>query len=185
MFKKLLLASLLAVPAVSMAEGLSYNFVEASYLSVDIDGVSGNADGFGVGGSYLFGKTVFGAAGYSSLSYKGVDSDSFNIGAGLRHGLTDKVDLVGSAGLLFAKIDVNGFGSDDDTGYFVQGGVRAQILPQLEINGGIAYADVFDDGNTTFSLGGVFSFTPQIALVAGATFDDDATGFAVGGRYNF
>ena len=185
MFKKLLLASVLAVPAVSMAEGLSYNYAQATYQSVDIDGTSVSPDGFGIAGSYLFGKTVFAQAEYSALSAKGVDLDTFGVGLGLRHGLTDKVDVTAGAGLVFAKVDVSGFGSDDDTGYTVRGGLRAQVMPKLELNGGVAYTDVFDDGNTSFLLGGVVSITPQFALVAGAELDEDATGYNIGGRFNF
>lgn len=185
MFKKLCLAALLAVPAVSMAEGLSYNFVQAGYTTVDVDGGGSNPDGFGVGGSFLFAPNVFAQAGYSSIGSGAVDVDSFSIGAGLRHGLTDTVDVVGAANLLFAKVDVDGFGSDDDTGYTVGAGLRALVLPKLEVNGGINYANIFDDGNVGYSLGGVLSFTPQIALVGGLDFDSDATAFTVGGRYNF
>ncbi|MDP3859111.1 MAG: outer membrane beta-barrel protein [Stagnimonas sp.] len=184
MFKKLLLASLLAVPAVSMAEGLSYNYAQATYQSVDIDGTSVSPDGFGIAGSYLFGKTVFAQAEYSALSAKGFDLDTFGAGLGLRHGLNDKIDVTAGAGLVFAKVKGGGF-SDDDTGYTVRGGLRAQVMPKLELNGGVAYTDVFDDGNTSFLIGGVVSITSQFALVAGAELDEDATGYNIGGRFNF
>lgn len=185
MFKKLCLATLLAVPAVSMADGLSYNFVDAGYVTIDADGGGSNPDGFGIGGSFLFGPMVFGQASYSRISGSGVDVDSFAAGAGLRHGLADNVDLVGSAGLIFAKIDAGSFGSDDDTGYTLGGGLRAQVMPKLEVNGGIGYTNIFDDGNVTYSLGGVVSVTQQLAVVGGATFDSDATALTIGGRFNF
>jgi len=183
MFKKLLLASVLAVPAVSMAEGLSYSFLEASYVSVDVDG-GGEADGFNLAGSYLLGQNVFLAADYSMLDVDGGgDLDLGNFGVGFRHGLTDTLDAVASASLVYAEVSGGGF-SDDDTGYRLQGGLRA-ALGKAELNGGIAYRDVFDDGQTIFSVGGLYNFTPNIAAVAGAEFDEDATSFKVGGRYNF
>lgn len=185
MFKKLCLATLLAVPAVSMAEGLSYNYVEAGYVTVDVDGGGKNPDGFGVAGSFQFAPMVFGQAGYSMLSSGPIDLNTFAAGLGLRHGVTDTVDLVGGVGALFAKVDVDGLGSDDDTGYYVSAGARALVLPKLEVNGGINYSNVFDDGNTSYSLGGVLSFTPQLALVGGLGFDSDATTFTVGGRFSF
>lgn len=183
MFKKMLLASLLAVPAVSMAEGLSYSYLEASYVSIDIDG-GGEADGFNLAGSYLLGKNVFLAADYSMLDVDGGgELDLGNFGVGLRHGLTGTVDAVASASLVFADVSAGG-ASDDDTGYRIQGGVRA-ALGKAELNGGIAYRDVFDDGQTIFAVGGLYNFTPNIAAVAGAEFEEDATSFKIGGRYNF
>lgn len=183
MFKKVLLASLLAVPAVSMAEGLSYSYLEANYQSLDIDGPGGKLDGFGFGGSYLVAPNVFVAGDYSMLEADGGgDLDIGNVGVGLRHSLTDTIDAVGSASLVFAKVS----GGDSETGYRVQGGLRA-ALGKAELNGGIAYRDVdtFDDSQVIFSVGGVYNFTPNIAAVAGAEFESDYSGFSIGGRYNF
>jgi len=185
MFKKLLLASVLAIPAVSNAEGLSYSFAEANYITVDVDGGGTSPDGFGFGGSYLFDKNVFVEASYSALSAGSVDVDTISAGLGLRHGLTNQIDAVVGAGFLSTEVDVGNLGSDDDTGYFFKGGLRAQVMPKLEVNGGLAYAEIFDDGNTSFSLGGVLSLTPELALTGGAGFDDDATTFTIGARYNF
>lgn len=179
MFKKLLLASVLAVPAVSMAEGLSYSYAEAAYVTVDADG-GGEADGFNVGGSFLVSPMVFISGDYSMLDVDGGgDFDIGNIGAGLRHALTPTLDAVVGADLVFVDV-----GSDDDTGYRVRGGLRA-ALGAAELNGGIAYRDVFNDGQTVFSVGGLYSFTPNIAALAGAEFDEDTTSFKIGGRYMF
>lgn len=183
MFKKLLLASVLAVPAVSMAEGLSYSYLEGSYASVDFDG-GGNADGFNLAGSFLVAPAVFVSGDYSMLSIDGGgDFDIGNIGAAFRHALTPTVDAFAGADLVFAKVKFGG-ASDDDTGYRIRGGVRA-ALGKAELNGGIAYRDVFDDTSTIFSVGGVYNFTANIAGVAGADFDSDSTAFKIGARYNF
>ena len=184
MFKKLCLAALLAAPAVSMADGLSYSYLEAAYTTLDIDGTSADVDGFNVAGSFLVAPSIFIAGDYSMLEADGGgDLDLGNFGVGLRHGLTPTIDAVASASLVFADISGGGV-SEDDTGYRIQGGVRA-ALGAAELNGGIAYRDIFDDGETIFSVGGVYNFTANIAAIAGAELGDDYTGFKVGGRYNF
>lgn len=185
MFKKLLLASLLAVPAVSMAEGLSYSYLEGSYQSLDIDGFP-DIDGFGIAGSFLVGKNVFVAGDYSFLDVDGGgDLNIGNVGVGFRHGLNETVDFVAGASLVFAEAKGGG-GSEDDTGYRISGGVRA-ALGKAELNGGLAYRDIdlLDGGKVLFTVGGLYNFTPNIAAVAGAEFEEDATAFKVGGRYNF
>lgn len=186
MLKKMLIASVLALPAAAMADGLSYNFLQASYLNVDGDG-GGKADGFDFSGSHLVGKNIFLQGGYSRVKVDGADIDvsAFTGGLGFRHGLTPTLDLNASANVLFAEVDAGRFGSEDDTGYSLNAGLRALVVPQLELNGGVTYTDIFDEGDTTFGIGAVFSFTPQVALIGGAGFGDDANTYSIGGRFMF
>lgn len=187
MLKKLCIASLLALPAAAMAEGLSYKFVEADYLILDADG--GSANGFGVAGSFLVAPQFFLTGSYARLEDSGVEFSTITGGAGFRHPLSPTVDLTGNASLVFAEVDTNGFGSGDDTGYSVGAGLRSMLTSQFELNGGAAYTDIADDGEFGFSLGAVFSFTPQIALVGGVgvgdDFGDEGRLFNIGGRFMF
>lgn len=186
MLKKLLIASVLALPVAAMADGLSYNFLQASYVNVDGDG-GGKADGFDFSGSHLVGKNIFLQGGYSRVTIDGSDIDvsAFNGGLGFRHGLTPTVDLNAGASVVFAEVDAGSFGSEDDTGYSLNAGLRALVAPQLELNGGVTYTDIFDEADTSFGIGAVFSFTPQIAVIGGAGFADDANTYSVGGRFMF
>lgn len=185
MLKKLCIATLLALPAAAMAEGLSYKFVEADYLILDADG--GSANGFGIGGSFLLAPQFFLTGSYARLEDSGVEFSTITGGAGFRHPLSPTVDFTGNANLVFAEVD--GFGSTDDTGYSVGAGLRAMLAPQFELNGGASYTDIFDDGEFGFNLGAVFSFTPQLALVGGVAvgddFGDDGRLFNIGGRFMF
>lgn len=188
MLKKLCVAAALALPLSAMAEGLSYKFLEADYVMVDADGGGGEADGFAIGGSYLFAPQVYATAGYSSLSPDGasdIDVTAFTAALGFRHPLTSTLDANLEAGFVSAEIDAGSFGSEDDTGYSLGAGLRAMVASQLELNGGVSYVNVFDEGETSFGVGAVFSFTPQLAAVAGADFGDETTGFNIGGRFMF
>ncbi len=187
MLKKLCAAAVLALPLTALAEGLSYKFVEADYVTVDADG-GGEADGFAFGGSYLFTPQVYATAGYSSLSPDGasnVDFTTFSAALGLRHPLTSTLDANFEAGFVAAEIDAGSFGSEDDTGYSLAAGLRAMVASQLELNGGVNYVNVFDESETSVGVGAVYSFTRQFAAVVGADFGDEATGFNVGARFMF
>ncbi len=187
MLKKLCIATLLALPAAVMAEGLSYNFVEGNLLVLDGDG--GSLDGFGVGASFLVAPQFFLTSSYARLTDPGVSLRTFSGGAGFRHPLSPKVDFTGNASVVFAKAKVDGLGSGDDTGYSVGAGLRALLAPQFELNGGASYTDIADNGELGFNLGAVFSFTPQFALVGGVAvgddFGDDFRLFNIGGRFMF
>ena len=187
MLKKLCLAAALALPLSAMAEGLSYSYVEAGYVMADIDG-GGEADGFGFGGSYLFAPQIYATASYSRLktdTSPKIEISGFSGGVGFRQPLNATVDANLEVGFIAADVDAGSFGSDDDTGYSVGAGLRAMVAKQLELNGGVSYAKVFDEGETSFDVGGVFSFTPQFAAIAGASFADDANTYSFGGRFMF
>lgn len=187
MMKKLCIAALLALPAAAMADGLSYKFVEADYLILDGDG--GSANGFGIDGSFLVAPQFFLTGSYARLKDSGVEFSTLSGGAGFRHALSPTVDFTADANLLFAEVDAGAAGSGDDTGYSIGAALRAMLMPQFELNGGVAYTDIADDGELRFKLGGVFSFTPQLALVGGIAvgddFGDDGRLFNIGGRFMF
>ncbi len=187
MFKKLCLASLLALPAAVMADGLSYKFIQADYLIADGDG--GSLNGFGLSGSYLVAPQFFLAGSYSRFKDSGVELSTITGGAGFRHALTPTVDFNATADIVFAEIDAGGGASADDTGYSIGAGLRAMLAPQFELNGGAAYTDIADEGELGFDLGAVFSFTPQLALVGGISvgddFGDDGRLYNIGGRFMF
>ncbi|MES2885598.1 MAG: outer membrane beta-barrel protein [Pseudomonadota bacterium] len=187
MLKKLCVAALLTLPLSAMADGLSYRYLEASYGTVDFDG-GGDADGFAIGGSFLLAPQVYVTAGYGNVetdTSPKIEASTFSAALGFRQPLTSSVDANFEVGFLSAEVDAGSFGSDDDTGYSLAAGLRAMVAKQLELNGGVSYAKVFDEGETSFGLGAVFSFTPQVAVLAGADFGDDSNSFSVGGRFMF
>ena len=177
-----------AVAALSVAgqamaqDAISYSYLEANYVTADIDGVSGNPDGFGINGSIGFTPMLHGFVDYTNLDYNGITVQGWEVGLGLNHSLTSMLDLVGRAAYL--KADIEGPGSDD--GLALQGGVRAHFTNNFEVDGLVHYTDLDDGGdNTSLRVNGRYFFMPQFAVGAGVEYDSDATLWNVGFRYTF
>lgn len=195
MLKKLAVLATLAVaaPLAAQAEGLSYNYVEGRYVNTDIDDVDVDVDGYDINASGLIAPNFFLFGSYGQQETESINNGKLEyttgtFGLGWRMPLNNQVDLVAKGGLLYGEIDGKGSASgldDDDTGFLLNGGVRALLMPNFEVNGGVTYADVLDDDETTLDVGAVFSFTPAFAAVAGASFGSDANAYSAGLRFNF
>lgn len=174
-----LLFSLAAAHA--QAGNLSYSYVEGSYYDVDIDDTSADGDGFGIAGSveltdmfHLFGRAI-----WADLDGPfGVDLDftTWEVGGGISFALANQLDLVGRASYVDAEVDVPGFGSGDDDGYRLYGGLRGRLGVPVELEGGVAYTDLDDSGDdTSLVLAGRYYFTDNWALGLSGEFGDDVT----------
>lgn len=193
---------LFAMPATGLAAGeLSYNYVEASYVNVDIDDFDEDADGFGVAASGQLGESVFVFAGYTD-----VETDSFDVdtglgtarvkaevqeivaGLGYRMPLQSGTDLNATVAFVDAEIEASSGGfsdSEDDTGFGLGLGLRHLFTPQFEGGAGINYVDIHDDSSTAFSLSALLHATEVLSFGTSYTFGDDADVWTVGGRLNF
>lgn len=184
------LLCLLCLPA--FADGLSYTYLQADYSNVDLDNTRVDVDVFGIGGSALIAPAVFFVADFSHGESDNFGGGSFDTtlvsaGFGLRHPLARAVDLTGTARLVHADIDGKGSQSgadDDDTGYGLAAGLRGLITPEFELNGTVAFVDIFDDTTTTVGLAALFHLGRQFSIVTGFSTSSDAQTFTVGGRLN-
>ena len=183
-----LVALAVSVSAPVLADdGMSYNFIEGSYIDTEIDdGLDVDGDGFGLSGSVELGSNYFLTASYSTQDFDfGIDLDQKSIGFGGYMPLSDSIDLVGSLSYVDAEIDSR-FGGADDDGFGLGVGLRAQVAPNVELEGGINYVDLDDSGDdTSLALGGRYYFTEAFALGAGVSFGDDVTSWNLGARFEF
>lgn len=166
---------------------MSYNFIEAAYIDTEIDdGLDIDGDGFGLNGSIEIAESFFLTASYATQEFDaGIDLDQKSIGLGGYMPLSDTVDLVGSISYVDAEIDSR-FGSADDNGLGFGVGLRAQVAPNIELEGGVNYVDLDDSGDdTSLALGGRYYFTEEFALGAGVSFGDDVTSWSIGARFEF
>ncbi len=192
-----LLASALLMTTAFAAEGPRYTYVEAGYVSLDLDNGSSfggdlDGDGFAIGGSLAVTDMFHIFTDYSDVDLDSnnsgfsADYSQFAIGGGINYPMSDTVDVVGQLAYLDVEVDVDSFGSADESGYGLYGGARAMIQPAWEVNGGISYSDLGDgiDG-TSFSLGTLYSFTEMFAVGAGFSVGDDVTSWTAGVRLYF
>ncbi len=175
-----------ALPCVAMADEPRYTYVEGGYQYIDLDDFDVDGDGLGLGGSFGITDRVHLAARYSDLDLdRGLDATSFNLGIGGNLPLEQSLHLVGEIGYASAEIDTP-FGDFDDDGYYLSGGLRWMVAPNVELSGLVDYVDLDDSGDdTSLTLGGLYHITPDFAVGASVDFSDDATGYNLGVRYYF
>ncbi len=171
------------------AEGFSYNLIEGSYATGDIESV--DLDGFGIKGSWELAPSIFVLGGLQNLDIEGGGSlDTLNLGVGMNWALSDNADLFGAATFERQKLDVGP--SASESGFGVQAGVRGRVAERLELAATIKYADIGDFGDAfTYTAGGRWYFTPNFAVgldyskvdLGDADADGDLFGVAL--RYDF
>jgi hypothetical protein len=136
-----------AVPA--RAEAPNYSYVEAGYLNVNEDDLSGSGDNWFAGGAIGLGKH-FHAIGFYTNGDLGTDVSQTYWRAGLGwHGLLgEKADIVAEAYYVDQTVDGPG-PSNSDTGYRVTGGIRWLPIKFFELDGFANFNDVQSDHTDT------------------------------------
>ncbi len=188
MLRSLGLLSLLALASPALADGLNYNYLEAGWVNFDLDDdiVDVDGDGFGVGGSFEVGESMFVTAGYSTADFDfDIDLDQLSFGLGVHTPIGDNVDFVGTVSYVSVEASAFGFSEDDD-GFGASVGIRAMVSDAVELAGGINYIDLSDSGDDT-SFGGSawYYFNDQFAVGLQVEFGDDITSYGIGGRLFF
>jgi hypothetical protein len=127
-----------------------YGYLEAGYVSTDLDGLGESTDGYRIRGSstflglaYLFSEYV-----HESVDTSGgdIDSDSLSFGLGAHVGIAPTVDLVGEASWVYDSLDSSVPGYDGSQGgWTALIGSRAMLLPWetggLEFDAGVQWID--------------------------------------------
>ena len=180
-----LAGALAAAPLAAHADGFDYSFVEGGYAQLDVDGVSGNLDGFFLRGSVEITERLFVSADYLDTSGSGADTQLYSIGLGGSFPLSNALDLTGRVAYVGTEVDASGFGGDDD-GFSVGAGLRGRLGEGFELEGKVTYYDFSDSGDdTSFGLAARYFFTDQLAVGAEYEDFDDASLWGLGIRYSF
>ncbi len=196
MLSTLCAAAMVGAPLTVFAQELSYNYVEAGYVTAEPDEGDVDFDGFRIKVSGQISDPVYVFASYGSLESDSfgpanTTSESTNIVAGLgfRLPLTPVTDLNLEAAYVYAETELKNAGAfsgeDDDSGYGLGIGLRHLFLPQLEGGIKVDYVDVFDDDDTTVTFSGLFHVTTALSLGVAYSTSSDADGWTFGGRFNF
>lgn len=176
------------LPATICAEDISYNYVQASYISSDFDvyGVNIDGKGFGLAGSYAIHENVAFVGSYEAHDFDyGVDIDVFTIGADVHTPISSQTDAV--LGLALSRIEITESGAPDesDTGNSISAGIRSVLNTQFELGAKITRFDAFDDTSTEISVTGLFSVNDQVQLGLGFASEDDIDSLMFSVRSNF
>lgn len=181
----LALALVAIVPFAAQADDkLSYTYVEGAYINLQGDnGLDG--DGFGVRGAFEFGESGFyGLAGYNQVEADdfNIDVDSYEVGVGYGHDLSDNLDLISE--LAYINSDVDGVGDVD--GYRASVGLRGSFTDSFE---GLIKANYIDgsdfDGDFSGTVGAQYKFTQTWGLTGEVEFGDGGESYLVGLRASF
>jgi hypothetical protein len=179
----------LGAAAPVVAEDFSYSFLDAGYVSNEIDSFGLDGSGFALGGSYEFNPQVFGFVGIVDVEYdqdSGVSTTATTVGMGFALPLGMSVDLVSGFAYERLKLHVDGEGSATESGFSLNTGLRGRVGESLELTGGVKYTDFGNDiDDFTLGVGGRYYFTPAFAAGIDVSDNDDGTAWIVSLRYDF
>ncbi|MDF2179348.1 TonB-dependent receptor [Aliiglaciecola sp. CAU 1673] len=188
-------SALMALPALSASP--NWNQLGLSYVYADIDDVDdASPTGFGLSASALLGERFIVRGNYQSVSDDirlldadvEIELDWSSLAVGMRHGLTNTMDLYGliSYEYLDAKASFDGESeSEDDNGYGLTVGLRAMVTEQLELDGSVAYVDVSDESDTLLKLTASYYLTSSLSVGLGLQATDDFKLYMATARYSF
>lgn len=182
----LLGAVMAALTSSSLLAEMNYNNLELSFVDIDLggSGFNVNGDGFEFSGAYEFNDSLFlfGEWQDQNLDF-GVDGRQLELGAGLVHGINDRLDFVGQLSYIDTELKAGNIKVGDDA-LALSGGIRAMVTDAVQLDAGIKYID-FDNSDTGLSFGGRYYFNPNMAISAAADFYDNADTLRLGFRWEF
>jgi hypothetical protein len=186
-----LAAMALLTPFSGNAESFGYSFVDFAVIpeaeiesgNFDVDG-----DGFQLRGSLAVYENYFALVEIQDLEFDNdIDLTRWTIGAGGHWPINASLDFVARGGITRLDIDAGRF-DDDDVGFFLGGRVRAQIIPKVEIEGGVdlTTAEVGGFEDEIVLVGeGRYHFNDQFSVGGLLNLGDDSSQIGVYGRFNF
>ncbi len=171
--RKTLVAAIaaLALPGAALAH--SYTYVEGGFVDRDNDFVDDS--GFRIAGSGQIARQF-------ALIGEYADTDRFeqlSVGGQFFGPINAEMDWTAGATIEFADV-----GFDDDTGYGLRGGLRWRFARAFELHPEIRHYDVFDNGETSLRVAGLFDIDPNLSIQAALQGGDDDR-FEAGIRYSF
>jgi hypothetical protein len=188
MIRKGLSIALLLLAGPALAADISYNYGQLGYqwatLEDVLPGLDVDGDGFGFGGAFEVGNSVFVQAGYQQTSFDyGIDFNQISAGIGYHAALSQSTDFFAVLSYVTAEVSVSGVGSAKEDGYGATIGVRGMVTQKLELDGTIDYVDLGDGADgTAFGAAAIYNFTEFFSLALGVGLEEDAVTYGVGVR---
>lgn len=158
----------------AIAQSPDWNWVEAGYSSVDIDGLEEtDLSGYSLTGSRLLGENFFVVGSYSTVGddFAGasVDLNELSLGVGYRMVMTDTTDFYGTISYENIELETKSYDASesiDENGYKIAIGIRSRVTADIELDGSIGYLDINDESEMTLGLAAYYYFNETFALGA-------------------
>lgn len=165
--------ALAALPGLAAAH--NYSYIEGGYLNRDFG--ADDESGFRIAGSGSLAPHFALIGEYADTG----DLEQISAGGVGHTALNNSVDIL--AGVTYEHIE---FGSADDNGFGVRGGLRWQNADgRLELSPQIRYVDFGDGDDTSVHVAGLYGLTNELDLVAAVQAAGDDDRVEAGLRYNF
>jgi hypothetical protein len=169
------------LPVAAHAAGFDYSYAEGGYLNESPSGGS-SLSGVFMDGSYALQPNWHVGGYFSSASCCSVTDNRLALSVGYNRSLIESVDFIADAA--FLNQDVSG-GGGSHSGWAIDGGLRAQIAPQFELDGLITHSSLNGNTENTLAVRGLYSLTGNWRLFASFSNNSDENDFMVGVRYAF
>jgi hypothetical protein len=185
-------AATLLMPLSGNAADFGYSYVDFAVIpeaesdngDFDVDG-----DGFQLRGSLTVHQNFFALVEIESLEFDdNIDFQRWIIGGGGHWPINQSLDFVARGGVVRYDVDFGRFGDDDDIGFFLGGRVRALVVSNVELEGGvdISTAEVAGFEDEILLVGeGRYHFNNQFSVGGLLNIGDDVSQIGVYGRFNF
>ena len=182
----------ISAPLSAQAANLGYSFVDFAIIpeaEVEGDGFDVDGDGFQLRGSLAVTQNFFAIVEIADLEFEdNIDFTRWLIGAGAHWPINQTLDFVARGGLQRYDVDFGRFGDDDDLGFFLGARVRAQIVQNVEVEGGVemttAEVEGYEDEITLVGEGR-YHFNNQFSVGGLLNLGDDSSQIGIYGRFNF
>ena len=162
-------------------EGPGWTYVEAGYLNIDPDELSGSGDNFFAGASLGFLKNFHVSGRYVDGDYADDASQTFWTFAAGWHGLLgEKADLLAEA--TWNDIEIENEGDD---GFGLTGGVRWRPVKMFELDGFVHWIDYSDSGSMEEYEARAIFHVWRVGIGAAYAFADDYNQYNAFVRFNF
>jgi predicted RNA-binding protein with TRAM domain len=172
----------LALPGAALAE-FSYDFLEGSFVDVEIDDTSINGDGIRIEGSSQISDAFFIRAEYEDYDFDfGIDGSIFELGGGYFQTLNETLDFVAVG--QYVQVEVEDI---DDDGLGIGGGLRTRFGDSIEADAVLNWVDLDNSGSDTYiDLRGRYYFNEQFAVTLKFELGSDSFDTkGIGARFNF
>lgn len=182
-----LIASATASAQTAPPAGLNYNYVEAN-IAIYPDADGQDFVGPRVRGSFLVIPEVFLFGQFRYLT-DDIDYTQAHLGAAYRHEVAPDTDVYGGVSVEYAEFDFPGpFGSVDDFGFGLRGGIRHRLNDDFELGGEVRYVNIggdIDDDYVGFTGTLQYFVNQHLGLIGEIDVEDGEIGFLGGARLNF